>query len=504
VSRRGAERILLGAILVLLWLPQQASAETKKTELVFALSGEPDSLDPQKTVGTLTFQVLKSIYDTLVEPDARGIIVPALAESWSVSPDALAWTFHLRKGVTFHNGLPLSSTDVKATFERFLSPLTAAPRAGELAALKSVVARDPLTVEFQLSHPSAPFLATLASGWSAILPAALIAAKHDFAADPVGTGPFVFSSWHRGAEILLTRNPSYWLLGLPRLDTVHMRFMVDDQAKIDALATGRVQAVDYLNGSALAQAQKLPSVRLQQKLSSMVVVLAFNCSRPPFTDARVRQAISMAIDKSAVLDTAYNGGKAVGTLMDFGSPYYADFTGLLPFDPERAKKLLAQAGFKKGTTLDLAVPGNYEPHAHAARIIRDQLARIGIDLRLRVLDWSTWLSSVYQGGMFDMTIIGQTGKLDPDGRLVGYGTSQAYVKWINSDVAQTVEKARTTEDPVARKSLYLHVLGILAREVPQVYIGTTMDTLITRTEVRDLRMTYALDSFDFRWTVLRP
>jgi len=444
------------------------------------------------------------VYDTLVEPDERGIIVPALAESWSVSADALTWTFHLRKGVRFHNGLPLTSADVKATFDRFLAPSTAAPRAEELAALDRVVARDPLTVEFHLSRPSAPLLATLASGWSAILPAPLIAAKHDFAAEPVGTGPFAFVAWHRGVEILLTKNPSYWILGLPRLDAVRLRFVVDDQAKLDGLARGGIHGVDYMNAAALAQARKLSSVRLQQKLSSMVVVLAFNCARPPFSDVRVRQAVSMALDKETILDTAYSGGRPGGTLMDFGSPYYDDLTGVLPRDPDRARKLLAQAGLRKGTVVDFAVPGNYEQHVQAAHIIADELAAVGIDCRLRILDWSEWLSSVYQGGSFAMTIIGQTGKLDPDGRLAGYGTDQAYVKWINGDVAQAVEKARVTEDPVSRRALYLHVLGVLAREVPQAYIGTTMDTLITRTEVRDLRMTYALDSFDFRWTVLRP
>jgi peptide/nickel transport system substrate-binding protein len=480
-----------------------AAAQGKGTGLVFGLSGEPDSLDPQKSVGTLTFQVLKSVYDTLVEPDERGTIVPALAESWSVSGDSLDWTFRLRKGVKFHNGLTLTALDVKATFERFLSPATAAPRAGELAALSGVEATDETTVVFHLSKPSAPLLATLASGWSAIMPAPLIAAGHDFSSSPVGTGPFAFTSWNRGKEILLTRSPAYWMPGLPRLASVRIRFLVGNREKIEALADGTVDAVDDLDGPTLAEAARLPTVRTQPKLSSMVAVIAFNCSRPPLSDVRVRQAISMAVDKEAVLQEAYGDGEVVGSLMDSGSPYYEDLTRVLPYDPSRAKRLLAQAGFRPDRPLDFAVPGNYEPHVVAARMVRDMLAKIGVETRLREVSWADWLSRVYGGGDFDMTIIGQTGKLDPDARLSGFGTDRAYVKWINPEAAETIEKARLTVDPISRRNLYQKVLGIMAREVPQVYIGTTMNHLITRTEVRDLRKTYALDSFDFRWAVLR-
>ncbi len=498
-----ARILLLAAVLSIAGAPW-AHPQQKKSELTVALSGEPRSLDPQKSVETLTFQVLKSVYDTLVEPDERGIIVPALADSWSVSPDSLTWTFRLRRGVRFHNGQPLTSADVKATFDRFLSMAAETPRAPELAALESVVVVNPETVQFRLSRPSAPFLALLASGWSAILPAPLIASGHDFSTQPVGTGPFVFSSWQRGKEIVLTRNPDYWLYGLPRLDVVHVRFIQEDMAKLAALQNGSIQAVDALYGDALTAAQKVPSIKVQQKLSSMVMVLAFNCSRPPFTDARVRQAIALSLDKEAILQKAYSGGRVVGTLMDYGSPWYEDFTAVLPFDQDRARRLLAQAGYKSQRPLDLAVPGNYEPHVHAAEMIRDQLSRVGIDCRLRVLEWGDWLSSVYNGGQFDMTVIGQTGKLDPDGRLAGYGTEHAYTRWINDEVARTVDRARQTMDPVARKGLYKTILGTLAREVPQVYIGTTMDSLVTRSEVRDLRMTYALDSLDLRWTVVRP
>jgi len=156
--------------------------------LVFGLAGNPDTLDPQKTSGTLTFQVVKSFYDTLVEPDTSGKIVPALAESWSVSPDGLTWTFRLRRDVVFHNGQQFTSRDVAATLNRILDEKTASPKRSEFTMIQEIRTPDPYTVVLSLSQPYAPLLASLASGWGAILPSSLIASGHNFGAEPGGDG----------------------------------------------------------------------------------------------------------------------------------------------------------------------------------------------------------------------------------------------------------------------------------------------------------------------------
>jgi peptide/nickel transport system substrate-binding protein len=201
--RERSVTLLLVAALLAVGAP--AGAQSPRDRFVFALSGGPDTLDPQATAATLAFQVNKSLYDTLVEPDDEGKLIPGLAESWTVSSDGLTWMFKLRSGVKFHHGKTLDAADVKATFERILDPATRSPKRGDFGAVRSVDVVDPLTVRIVLGERFAPFLATLAQGWGAILPADMIARKHDFGTRPVGTGPFTVAEWQRDSFIRFTR-----------------------------------------------------------------------------------------------------------------------------------------------------------------------------------------------------------------------------------------------------------------------------------------------------------
>lgn len=495
------------AALIAAGTPQAAHAngrtEVHGKVLQFALSGSPDTLDPQKTSGTLTFQVDRSIYDTLVEPDENGRIVPALAESWQISPDDLTWTFHLRHGVQFHNGQPFTSKDVKATIERELDPKIASPNASDFNAISSIDTPDDHTVVFHLSEPFAPLLASLASGWAAILPATLIAAGHDFDNKPVGTGPFMLTRWVRDNRIVLTRNPDYWMKGHPTLDGVNMNVITEHAVQIQGLLSGQID-VDYLlNKEDLPQIEKNPQTTYKTVLTSLVCVLAMNNSRPPFDNLKVRQAINYAIDKKAALDAAYGGGEVVGTFMDYSDPYYVDYTDLYPYNPDKAKELLASSGADLSRPLDLALPQNYEPHVKAGEIYQQMLSKVGLNVKVRLVDWSTWLSSVYRGGNYDMTVIGHTGKLDPNGRLANFGTGKSYVHWKNSKAADLIVKGRGTIGFDKRKPIYAQVLRIMAEEVPMVFVGTPYRYIGLRSNVSGFRIDPKLDTFDFRYTELK-
>jgi len=468
--------------------------------LNFALSGNPDTLDPHKTSGTLTFQTIKSIYDTLAEPDVDGKLIPALAEKWDVSADGLTWTFSLRKGVVFHNGDKFTSADVKATLARVMDKAVASPKAKDFGAIEAVDAPDDFTLVLKLKEPFSPLLATLSSGWGAVLPKSLIDAGHDFGTKPVGTGPFVFKNWMRDSKVVLKKNPDYWMKGYPKLDEVVLHIIPERAVQVQGLLSGQVDVSYVIDQDDLPMLETSPDVTIEKPLTALIQVMSMNCSSPALQDLRVRQAINHAIDKQKVLDIAYGGGKPIGTFMDYGNAYYKDFTSLYPYDPAKAKALLAEAGVGKDVTLQLYLPQNYEMHVKAGEMYQDMLTKVGLKVNIKLVDWSTWISDVYRGGKYDLTVIGHTGKLDPDGTLGGYGTESRYVKWVNASCADLLTEGKKVSGFENRKNLYDQALEIMAREVPFMYLGSSYRNIAYRNEISDFRMTPKLDTFDFRWT----
>jgi peptide/nickel transport system substrate-binding protein len=471
--------------------------------LTWALSGNPDSLDPQKTAGTLTFQTVRSLYDTLVEPDAKGRIVGALAERWQTSADNLTWTFSLRKGVKFHNGDALTSADVRATFERIKNKEFASPKASEYAAITPIETPDPSTVVFKLAKPFSPLLAALACGWGAILPKSLIEAGHDFSSKPVGTGPFVFKEWVRDNRIVLSKNPDYWMKGLPKLDSLIFQIIPERAVQVQGLISGQIDGSDIIDQEDVPMLESSGKVNIDRPLTAQIFVLAMNCSKPPLDDLRVRQAVNHAIDKQAVLDVAYGGGKPVGTFMNYGNAYYRDFTSLYPYDPAKARSLLAQAGVGKDTVLEMVLPANYPPHVKAGEMYQEMLSKVGLNVQIKLVDWPTWLKDVYTAAKYDFTAIAHTGKLDPDGTLAGYGTEKRYVRWINATAADYIAKGASAVGEENRRKLYDQAMMLMAREVPFVFTGTSYRRVVTGKRVKGFRMDPILDTYDFRYTELQ-
>lgn len=496
-------RVLAGAVAAaLLAAAGGAPALARGGVLVVALSGGPDTLDPQKTAATLSFQVMKSLYDTLAEPDARGRLVPGLAASWTASADGTVWTFHLRPGVRFHHGKVLDAEDVVATFARIRDPRTGSPKRGDFAAIERVEAVDPLTVRFVLDRPFAPFLAALAQGWGAILPRDVLAKGEDLAAHPVGTGPFRMDVWVRDSMLRVRRFDGYFLRGLPRLDAVEFRFVPDSAVKAAGLVAGDFDVVDAVSPLDLPRLARDPRVVVRQEPSATVNVVAVNNARPPFTDVRVRRALWHAIDRRAVLTTAYGPGSVpVAVFMDARSPYYVDMGDPYPYDPERARRLLADAGYPHGFATDLALPQPYEAHIKAGELVQAMLARVGIQARIRIVEWGMWLSRIYEGRDFGLTIIGHTGKLDPDGRLTGFGEPRApanYVSYVNPRVAALIDAGRRTLRADLRVRIYREALRLMTQDAMMVFLGDPDVRMAMRRSVRHVQVMYAIDTYDLR------
>jgi peptide/nickel transport system substrate-binding protein len=301
---------------------------------------------------------------------------------------------------------------------------------------------------------------------------------------------------------VLTKNPDYWMTGHPKLDGVTMYVIPERAVQVQGLISGQVDVSYIIDKDDIPLLEASKKVAVEKSLTSLIQVMAMNCASPVLKDLRVRQAINHAIDKQKVLDVAYGTGMPIGTFMDYGNPYYKDFTGLYPYDPEKAKSLLAAAGVGKDASLELVLPQNYELHVKAGEMYQDMLTKVGLTVKIKLVDWSIWISDVYRGGKYDLTAIGHTGKLDPDGTLGGYGTEKRYVKWVNPRAAELINTAKTVSGFEARKKLYDEALELMAKEVPCMYLGTSYRNVAFSNKVSDFRMTPMLDTFDFRWTTI--
>lgn len=468
-------------------------------ELTMAAAAQPETLDPQLTAATSSFQTTKSLYDTLVEVDPAGEIVPGLAESWEVAEDGLSITFRLRGGVSFHDGTAFDSADVAATLARLQDEATASPKASEFASIVAVETPDAQTAVLRLSDPSPALLASLASGWGAMLPSEKIAEGYDFGNVPVGTGPFTLAEWVRDSYLRLERFEGYYRGAVP-LRSVTIRFVQDSAVQLQGLLTGDFDIIDTVAAADEAAVERDPNLELVREPSGLVLVAALNNRRPYLDDVRVRQALNYAVDKQTVLDVAYAGGTPVGTFMEAGSPWYPEGLEPYPYDPEQARALLAEAGVPEDWTLDIALPQPYEAHIQAGQVIQDMLSEVGVQSEIRIVEWGVWLGEIYGGPRdFDLTVIGHTGKLDPTGRLGGYGDPETnYVGYDNPEVVRELEAAERATDLDERRALYAEVLRQMRDDAPFLYLGTPFNTYARRANVQGFWMTPLLETYDFR------
>ena len=471
-----AARWSAAALAVLLVLTLTACSTGKRVDLgddtlgrlVAAIAGEPDQLDPNKTSAYFSFEVLENVYDTLVEPDANLQMRPALAESWNISPDQLTWTFHLRPGVTFHDGSPLTADDVVFTYRRIIDQQLS--NVDKLSAVADVRASDPATVVIQLKHPS-PNLLTNLGGFKGM---AIVQRKNvesgQIATHPIGTGPFAFESQKSGDSISLEANPRYWG-GAPKVSGVIFRFIPEKSTALSALQAGEIDWTDSIPTQRVNQLQDDDSVNLAVTPSNDYWYLALNEGRRPLNDVRVRQAIAYAIDRNAIVAATSYGTAANNQLaIPKGNPWYTDY-GRYRYDIEQAKRLLGEANAAP-KNLDMLVTNEYPETVTAAQIIADNLAPLGITVNIRTVDFATWLDE-QNSGHFDMLMMGWLGNIDPDDFYYAQhhtnGTSNAQ-KYSNPEVDRLLDAGRVETNHDARAAIYRKAATTIADDCSYIYL----------------------------------
>ncbi|WP_300583427.1 ABC transporter substrate-binding protein [Marivita sp.] len=439
-------------------------ALAQQTDLTIALQLEPPHLDPTSAAaGAIDSVLYSNVFEGLTRFMSDGSVVAGLAESWDISEDGTTYTFKLRDGVTFHDGSTMDAEDVKFTLERARAEDSANAQKALFAGISEVTVIDPTTVEVKLSAPDGNFLFNMAWGDAVIVaPESIDAIKQT----PIGTGPFKFDAWVQGDRIEISRNADYWG-DAPALEAATFKFISDPTA---AFAAMMAQDIDAFAG--FPAPENLPQFEADPRFQVLVgstegeTILAMNNKLPPFDNKTVREAVAHAIDRQAIIDGAMFGlGTPIGTHFAPHNPDYVDLTAKSAYDPEKAKALLAEAGFADGFTTTLKLP----PPSYARRggeIIASQLRAVGIETEITNLEWAQWLEEVFRGKDFGLTIVSHTEPFD-----IGiYARPDYYFQYDNPAFQELMTTLGATSDPAARSELLARAQTMIADDYVNGYL----------------------------------
>jgi len=460
---------LIAALAALAAAPTAAPAQTPSS-LVVQIPAEPPGLDVTTNPSTVTAAVaFDNVQEGLIKIDRTGKMVPWLAERWYTT-DSKNYTFFLRKGVRFSNGREMKAADVKFALDRAMNPETKHPYRVQYDAIQDVIVKDDYTVTVALKRVDATFLYTMARAGSVIYPREAV---DTLKSQPIGTGPFTVAEWVRGDRIVLVKNKDYWVKGLPRLDRVVYRFIPDPSVTLAALKAGDIDVSAFGIGPEVVNELKKDS-RFQVIMGDTTndVTLSMNNSKKPYSDKRVRLAITHAINKEEVLKGAMFGhGKILGSNVDPTNPYFVDVSKRVGYDPAKAKKLLAEAGYPNGFDAVFKVAPDYYYTVRSAEIIVSQLAKVGIRATIQQIEWGQWLSQVFclapcQTPDYDMSIIGHAEAWD----IGNFANPKYYFRWDSPAFQKLYQDSQATVDDKKRRELYVKMQEMLADEAPAVWL----------------------------------
>ena len=424
-----------------------------------------DSLDPYQMTAAGTREVMFNVYEGLVKPNSAGDYVDAVASEHSVSEDGLTYTFTLRDGVVFHNGAECTVDDVLYSFETCAATSITDSLKAALSAATVTAEGNQITIT--LATPDSSFLATVASVY--IVPADYA----DQATQPVGTGPFQYVSRSVQENVILEKNAEYY--GTPAyLDKVTYKIYEDSTAMMTALDAGALDLVAHLS---VDQVEAMSNgYNVLEGTMNLVQALYLNNAVAPFDNEMVRQALCYAIDEDAIMALTADGhGTKVGSSMYPNFTKYFDpaLADSYPHDVEKAKQLLADAGYPDGFSFTIRVPSNYDPHVNVATVLVEQLKEVGVNAEIELVDWETWLSDVYAGRNFDATVVGFDASTLSASALLERWCSDAgknMINYSNPEYDATYAEAIATVDDAEQTELFKQCLQILSDTAANVYI----------------------------------
>lgn len=482
------------AILVAAYLIAAMPAAHSAGVLNVGVQLEPPNLDPTSGAAAAIDEIVyANIFEGLTRMREDGAISPALAESWTVSEDGKSYLFELRKNVLFHNGAKFTAQDIKYSLERAGAPNSTNAQRSIFSVIKKIEILNEHRVRITLHKKLGAFLTYLSWGDAVIVSETSAPTNAQY---PVGTGPFRFLDWRKGAAVRLARNDDYWGPS-PALDGVNYIFIPDPTAAYAALLAGDVDGFpNYPAPENLTLLERNERFQILTGSSEGEIILAINNGEPPFDDVRVRKALSHAINKADIIEGAlYGNGVPIGSHFPPHHPSYIDLSARYDFDVEKARALLADAGYPEGFETTLTLP----PPAYARRsgeIIAAQLARIGVRVKIRNIEWAQWLEQVFANKAYNLTIVSHTEPLDID----IYGREDYYFQYRNNELRQLIEVLQVTADARARDSLYKQAQKIIADDAVNVFLAAGPAVGVWRNDVVGVWRNAPLQANDFTET----
>ena len=442
--------------------------------VVVGIQQDIDSLDPHKATAAGTKEILFNIFEGLVKPDENGNLICAVASDYSISDDGLVYTFTLRDNVKFHNGNTVTGEDVKYSLERAAGLLDGTPLISTLQTIQSVDILDNKTVQVTVGAANTELIYSFVA---AIIPAG---SGEDTAADPVGTGPFSFVSYTPQEGIVVKKNTDYWQEGLPYLDEVEFKITGSADTALLELQGGSIDIYAYLTDS---QANTLKDTfQVVSSPSNVVQALFLNNAEKPLDDVRVRQAICYALDKNMINEfvAGGNGTPVSSAMLPTLKDYYVDLNDMYgtTANIDKAKELLADAGYPDGFDLTIAIPSNYEFHMQTGEVVAEQLKEVGINVTIDAMEWSTWLDQVYNGRQYQATISGITSDLTPGYLLNRFQTDSKknFINFASADYDALYQKIQDTLDVEQKKEYYKQLQQILCEDAGSAFLQVPANT----------------------------
>lgn len=425
-----------------------------------------DSLDPHKAVAAGTKEVLFNLFEGLVKPDSNGNLNPAVASSYEISEDGKTYTFTLRDGVKFHDGSDVTAEDVKFSLDKCADTTDGASLVPAFSNIESVTIEDAKTIVVTLIEPNTEFLAYMTT---AIIPAAN--ANPD--TNPIGTGPYKFVSRSPQENFVVERFDDYW---------GEKAYIKDVTFKVCANADTIVMdleggSIDMFARVTAAQAAELSdNFEILEGTMNLVQALYINNDVEPFNDMRVRQALCYATDPQEVMLYVSDGkGTELGSSMfpAFGKYYMEELNDAYNTDIDKAKALLAEAGYADGFTFSITVPSNYQPHIDTAQVLVEQYKKIGVTAKIELVEWDSWVSDVYQGRQFTTTVVGvDASNLTASSLLQRFTSdnSKNFINFASAAYDDAFARANAATDDGIKTAAYKECLQILSDEAANVYI----------------------------------